>query len=559
MRELLSNWKILLLISMLILSLGLITFKGISLGIDFKGGTMFQIELEREAESPAQLNAVKQTIQQRMDWTGLRDTIVTTSGDKYVIVQIAETDPEQVERMEGLLRRQGKFEATLDGEILFTGSDIIQIYKDSANGYGAFPKDSLVGWRLPFLLKEEAAKKFTSSVFHRCTLNAFDPSGVGSQYDCDVTYFFIDRPDNAVLILSQELYEADRQLLLQGNASNDIPADTRIEDLFENAALPYIVVGDNGLTAEQKSELSSLVSTKSTAIIPKYLPTIVQDDLESMGFKIKEVESSTEGYLLDPNEFGTQTFASQLPIPWVWQATGARQVISLTSGITNLEPYVGDVSQAKIFSRLFIEGTTQTQEAAIENLQTLSIILESGSLPIGVESISKETISPFLGQEFLQNVLFIGIVALIVVALVIYIRYRRLRLTVPIVFTGLSEVFIILGFAALINWNLDLAAVAGILAAVGTGVDDQIVITDELMKGEIAADTSLLNRVKRAFFIIMVAAATTIATMFPIVLFGFGLGKLVGFAIITITGVLIGVFIARPAYSEIARYIISKY
>ena len=94
-----------------------------------------------------------------------------------------------------------------------------------------------------------------------------------------------------------------------------------------------------------------------------------------MVFKLKEIDSSTEGYLLGPNEFGTQTFASQLPVPWVWQATGARQVIALTPGITNLEPYVGDISQAKIFSRLFIEGTTQTQEESIENLQTLSIIL----------------------------------------------------------------------------------------------------------------------------------------------------------------------------------------
>jgi len=559
MRELLSNWKVLLMISMLILSIGLITFKGLSFGIDFKGGTLFQIELEREADSAAQISSIKQTIQQRMDWTGLKDTIVTTSGMKFIIAQIAETDPEQVERLEGLLRRQGKFEATLDGNILFTGSDIVQIYKDSASGYGAYEKSGLVGWRLPFSLYEEPAKRFTRMVFHRCSLGPFDPTGTSGQYDCDKTYFFIDRPEDSVLVLPRDLYESDKQLLIQGNQTEDIAADTLIDELLENSAMPYFIIDSDGLSSEQKSELSSLAATNKAAIIPKFLGLDVQRDLNSMGYKLKEVESSTEGYLLNPTEFGTQTYASSIPIPWVWQATGAKQVISITAGVANLDPYVSDVSQAKIFSRLSIEGTSQTQQKAMENLQNTTIILESGSLPIAVESISKETISPFLGQEFLQGALFIGLVALIVVALVIYIRYRRMRLSIPIVITGASEVIMVLGFAALINWNLDLAAVAGILAVVGTGVDHQIVITDEMLKGELSADTSLVSRIKRAFFIIVAASSTTIATMVPIILFGFGLGKLIGFAIMTIAGVLIGVFISRPAFSEIAKYIISKY
>jgi len=53
----------------------------------------------------------------------------------------------------------------------------------------------------------------------------------------------------------------------------------------------------------------------------------------------------------------------------------------------------------------------------------------------------------------------------------------------------------------LINWNLDLAAIAGILAAVGTGVDDQIVITDEALKGARVA-RNWKSRMKNAFFII---------------------------------------------------------
>ena len=71
-------------------------------------------------------------------------------------------------------------------------------------------------------------------------------------------------------------------------------------------------------------------------------------------------------------------------------------------------------------------------------------------------------------------------------------------------------------------------------------------------------ETAFGNRVKRAFFIIFAAAATSLATMLPIIFFGFGLGKLVGFAITTISGVIIGVFITRPAFGEIAKYLLSR-
>ena len=89
-------------------------------------------------------------------------------------------------------------------------------------------------------------------------------------------------------------------------------------------------------------------------------------------------------------------------------------------------------------------------------------------------------------------------------------------------------------------------------------MDDQIIITDELMRGEIVSRLSLVTRIKNAFFIVFAAAATTIATMSPIVLFGYGMGKLTGFAITTIAGVLIGVLITRPAYGEMVKVILQK-
>ena len=163
-----------------------------------------------------------------------------------------------------------------------------------------------------------------------------------------------------------------------------------------------------------------------------------------------------------------------------------------------------------------------------------------------------------LGKEFLSTSILIGAAALILVAIVLFIRYRRIRLTAPVIFIGLSELLITVGISTLLGVRFDLSAVSGVIAAIGTGLNDQIVILDELLKGGSTntVETSYANRIKKAFFIVIAAAATIIASLAPILLFASaGFGKLAGFALTTIIGVLIGILVTRPAFSIIAEQI----
>jgi preprotein translocase subunit SecD len=107
----------------------------------------------------------------------------------------------------------------------------------------------------------------------------------------------------------------------------------------------------------------------------------------------------------------------------------------------------------------------------------------------------------------------------------------------------------LLGFAAIVGWNLDLASIAGIIVAVGTGVDDQIVISDEMLRGETARTFDWKERIKRAFFIVLSAYFVSVASMIPLLFAGAGLLK--GFALTTIAGVSIGVFITRRAFGQV--------
>ena len=193
---------------------------------------------------------------------------------------------------------------------------------------------------------------------------------------------------------------------------------------------------------------------------------------------------------------------------------------------------------------------------SLAEMKKLQTILDTGSLPVKLFIKKTDTISPALGEQFLHNAVFVGLLAILSVVIVVFIAYRRLVIVIPMLLTMLSETIILLGVAALIGWNLDLAAIAGIIVSIGTGVDDQIVITDEMLNGESRGARSIKEKFKRAFFIIMAAYTTTLVAMAPLLFAGAGLLK--GFALTTIIGVSVGVLITRPAYAAVLRVLLNE-
>jgi preprotein translocase subunit SecD len=194
---------------------------------------------------------------------------------------------------------------------------------------------------------------------------------------------------------------------------------------------------------------------------------------------------------------------------------------------------------------------------ALFSMDKLQTILITGSLPLKLNIVKLDTISPILGQQFIKSSFIIGIVAMIGVALVIYVRYKKFKIIIPMMMTVAIEILLTLGVAALIKWNLDVASIAGIIVAVGTGVNDQIVITDEVLKGNL--QTRYYNwkeKIKRAMFIVFSAYAAILAAMFP--LFFAGAGLIRGFAVTTIIGVSVGVLFTRPAYASIVENLLEE-
>jgi preprotein translocase subunit SecD len=212
--------------------------------------------------------------------------------------------------------------------------------------------------------------------------------------------------------------------------------------------------------------------------------------------------------------------------------------------------------KGKITTQISIQGsgTGKTRQEAyddtVNNMKHLQTILITGSLPYKLEIVKIDSISPVLGKEFTKNILILAIVVFAAISITLFIKYRKIKITLAVILTMFSEAFITLAIAALIKWNLDAPSIAGIIAGMGTGVNDQIVIIDEAVSN---LSTSLKERIKSALFVIFGAFFTIIAAMLP--LFWAGAGMLKGFALTTIIGVSVGILITRPAFAEIVRRI----
>ncbi|MFB6201949.1 MAG: preprotein translocase subunit SecD [Halorhabdus sp.] len=219
---------------------------------------------------------------------------------------------------------------------------------------------------------------------------------------------------------------------------------------------------------------------------------------------------------------------------------------------------LGDGLAKEFRQQTFANSPGFTMETGnFSDARQLSISLRVGTMPtnVNVSAGTSMYILPSYAQKFKGLALVTGLITWLAVSLVVFARYQRKEVAIPMLATATAEVYLLLGFAASIGLALDLSHIAGFIAVIGTGVDDLVIIADEILqRGEIATGRVFQDRFRKAFWVIGVAAATTILAMSPLTVLS--LGDLTGFAIVTIVGVLIGVLITRPAYGDVLRNLV---
>lgn len=189
----------------------------------------------------------------------------------------------------------------------------------------------------------------------------------------------------------------------------------------------------------------------------------------------------------------------------------------------------------------------------------LSIVLNTGALPVELELINEQDVTATLGKDSLRQGLMAGLVGLLVVALFMLAYYRALGIITCLALAVFGA--LMYGSISVLGefWSLTLAGIAGIIVAIGIAADSSIVyferLKEELKEGRsmrVSADRAY----KSAFRTIL--AADTVSFAAAAILYIFSVGSVKGFAftlgMATLFDVFISYFFTRPFTSLLANW-----
>ncbi len=494
--------KISSLILLLILSIANILVNGVHFGIDFSGGTRIPVILEKPVDQQT-MNEMVQIIKERASTFGLSEVKVVPVGSMEIDVELPGTNEEMVKQTEEIIAHQGVFEAIVDGKIALKGNNIIP------GTVREIPTAYLRGadWGVGFSVNQEGADHFAKTVKGK------------ADYPL---YMFLDRPSNADIFLNRS------------DLGDNLIGEKEIVDSLKDAL--RLEGDDIHLYILGETNLSQLNGTGRKAIVSKSLDNKTKNELVLVGYNLTEVENVSPRIKVS----GTDVIIDE------WKAVGLLSSPRLSKSVTTgLPSYSYTISGSA-------SGTGNEKiKNAQEQARKIISILKGGSLPVQVSLGSKISIPAPMGEEFLKLSLLAILASIIAISIFISIRYKKLKFILPVLGISLSELIILVSLLG--SFTIDLSAIAGIIAAIGVGVDAQIVITDELLKKD---DLNLDEKLKRAFDIIKVNAIVAIASMIPLMFSG--LVEVVGFALSTIIGAMLGYLISRPSYGVIVEHIIEE-
>ncbi len=516
LKDYLLDRRILILIVVAVALAGLDLHYGIHFGIEFVGGTQIPITLEHPVNVTA-MSALVSALQQRVSTFGLKQTTVEGVGDSHVYVMIPTVSQSEVNQTIGIIQSQGRFDGIVNGREAINGSGIL---KGSIGAVQPTASNGTVQWAVTFYITDSAVKQFNKAVL-----------GQANQ----PLYMFLDRPTNAIIVINaSQLGSVSGGLAAAGSM-----AAMRQALSFGQQTIPVITASSSNssinttrsLLAQDRARYQEVIASSNLpasliAFMRAQNYTVVLEDKANMTPQVSAIT---------PNQSVVET----------WPAVGLLSSPILNPSITN-----GSAGNSYEISGASPANLSNSAKLAYATLQgkTIESILNGGALPVAIIAGTPTTIPATLGSQFLFYSMIAGLVAIALVSLFITIRYRKLFLVIPILLTTFMELFIIVSIIGLLG-TIDLAAVAGMIAVLGTGVDAQIIITDELLRhtGESSSAKATLNA---AFYIVLRDAVLLIIVMLPL-FFSTSLVSVVGFAESTIIGAILGFMITRPAYGAI--------
>lgn len=281
----------------------------------------------------------------------------------------------------------------------------------------------------------------------------------------------------------------------------------------------------------------------------------------------KELNSS---YFQENTYIATDDFGRVLLI-FEWNQEGSQLSGEITGRLIDQplgiflsgEPLLGDdglpiapIVRSKITERGQIEGLS------LNEAQELSQLLNAGRIPVPLTPIYDQTVSPFLGADFIDMSIKAGIIGIILVMLfmIAYYRLSGALACLALIFYGA----LVLAIFKLLPVTLTLAGLGGFILSIGMAVDANVLIF-ERMKEEVRLGRTLGASIEvgfnRAWTGIRDSNVTTIIVCVILIWVGnsiVGGAPVAGFAVTLLIGVLVSMFSAIVVTRTLLRLFVGS-
>lgn len=184
-----------------------------------------------------------------------------------------------------------------------------------------------------------------------------------------------------------------------------------------------------------------------------------------------------------------------------------------------------------------------TVNETVEWASNLTMLIQSGALPLDIEEVETRAISATLGVEAIDGALIAGIVGLAIILIFMLVMYRLPGVAADMAL--LIYILIVFYAIAASDVQLTLQGVAGVLLGIGMAVDANVVIFErfrEEMKDGRTPESAVRFGFKNAGRAVADSNVTTLIA--AVVLMIFGTGTIKGFAITLLISVLASLFTA---------------
>ena len=503
-----ADKRVLFVALLVVASLALLYLNGMHFGLEFTGGTRIPVTLEKPV-TKATMDDILTTIKIRVTKFGLSQVVVRSVGDQQVYVELSQsTSQEYISQVQTILRSEGKFEAIIDGQVALSGDNIVSgSVRNMAETSG-----ENVRWGVAFVINQDGAKQFANAAY-----------GKGN-YPVNL---FLDRTEESALLIKESYINSSLSISEAKSAMEKVAG-------YGNNIIIY--TDASGMTPEKVVD-AVIASNKTKATVSRNETELI-DLLRARNITIDDNDDSD----MLPEIVSMGNLGGINVNQW--------PVIGLLSAPT-LSPNLATGQSVQQFS---IEGPAkgatyqEKQVFATDEMKKIRSILSGGALPVGIELGSAITVPPSLGREFLKYSAIGMIAAALVVFLIVALRYRHISHLLPLLFIAGSQMTILVCFMTAVG-TLDLSTIAGLFGTLGTSVDYQIIMTDELIGKEAGGKDEAKRRLEKAGYIITRDVAILIVVMMPLMFSN--IVEIIGFVTTTLLGSILGIGITLLTYNAV--------